>query len=353
MNKFGIGTMRLPEKKEEAVQLIRTAIDFGDIYIDTSRGYNDAELILAEALKNGYRKKVILSSKWSPWLANISGSDEPTEFFTRKRIEESLKRLQVEYLDYFQVWNINNQARWELSTKNGGIVDGLIKAKNEGIVKHIGYTTHDFPHNVLKNIQEQDWMEIILVSYNILNISYEKVLKFAKKKKIKTIIMNPFGGGALSDKNIHLKTLSSIVGAKNIAELALKFIGSNSNIDVSLVGINKPIDVKEGFSFLNKKYEKEKLQIIYNFISQASKTSERFCTNCKYCLPCEVGIDIPSVMKCIFEDKYLDNLPLAKNDYKKINGVLADACISCGKCEERCTQHLQIIESMKYASENY
>ena len=58
-----IGAMRLPEDDDQAVALLRQAIDAGMIYIDTSRGYADSEIKVGEALKDGYREKVILSTK--------------------------------------------------------------------------------------------------------------------------------------------------------------------------------------------------------------------------------------------------------------------------------------------------
>ena len=67
--RVNIGAMRFPQDIDEAVTLIRHAIDSGMVYIDTSRGYGDSEIKLGKALKNGYRQKVILSTKWSPWVA--------------------------------------------------------------------------------------------------------------------------------------------------------------------------------------------------------------------------------------------------------------------------------------------
>jgi hypothetical protein len=73
--RVNIGGMRFPQDMDTAVALIRHAIDSGMRYIDTSRGYGDSELKLARALKNGYREKVILSTKWSPWAMRVADSD--------------------------------------------------------------------------------------------------------------------------------------------------------------------------------------------------------------------------------------------------------------------------------------
>ncbi|MCK4796155.1 MAG: aldo/keto reductase, partial [Spirochaetes bacterium] len=67
--------MRLPDE-EEAIPLMRQAIDAGMIYIDTSRGYGDSEIKVGKSLKDGYREKVILSTKWSPWNVKIEEDDD-------------------------------------------------------------------------------------------------------------------------------------------------------------------------------------------------------------------------------------------------------------------------------------
>ena len=71
-----IGGMRLPADTGQAVALVRHAIDSGMKYIDTSRGYGDSEVKIGKALKDGYRQKVILSTKWSPWIKKIEESDD-------------------------------------------------------------------------------------------------------------------------------------------------------------------------------------------------------------------------------------------------------------------------------------
>ena len=65
-----IGAMRLPDDLDDAVAVVRHAIDAGMRYIDTCRRYGESEVKLGEALKDGYREKVILSSKWAPWVIN-------------------------------------------------------------------------------------------------------------------------------------------------------------------------------------------------------------------------------------------------------------------------------------------
>ncbi len=113
-NRVSIGAMRLPDDEEEAIRLMRQAIDAGMVYIDTSRGYGDSEIKVGKSLRGGYRQKVILSTKWSPWNQMVEESDDTSADCTYKRILESMQRLDVEYLDFYQVWSICKYEHYEV-----------------------------------------------------------------------------------------------------------------------------------------------------------------------------------------------------------------------------------------------
>ena len=166
-----LGAMRLPDE-QLAIPLIRQAVDAGMIYIDTSRGYGDSETKLAKALKDGYREKVILSTKWCPWNLKVQPDDDASAECAYKRLVESMERLDVEYLDFYQIWSINDSDTYQQATHKGGMLDGILRAKDEGLIGHIGFTTHDTPENIRKYIDQADWCEAILFTHNIVNFSH-------------------------------------------------------------------------------------------------------------------------------------------------------------------------------------
>ena len=174
---------------------MRQAIDAGLIYIDTCRGYGDSEIKVGKSLKDGYRDKVILSTKWSPWVRKIEEDDDASADCTYKRIIESMERLDVEYLDFYQIWSISKKEHYEQAVAVGGMLDGIKRAVKEGLVGHIGFTTHDSPENVSRYIDEADWCEAILFTYNVLNQTYQEVIAKAHSRGIATVVMNPAGGG--------------------------------------------------------------------------------------------------------------------------------------------------------------
>lgn len=350
-----IGAMRFPTDGVDAVELIRHAIDSGMKYIDTSRGYGESEFILGRALKDGYREKVYLSTKCSPWIKKIQDSDDGSADSVRKRIEESMLRLDVDYLDFYQVWNIDKKEAWETATKKGGMVDGIKKAVADGLVRHIGFTSHEKPENLPEYLEKADWCEILLLSYNLLNRAYEPVLEKAASLGIGTIVMNPVGGGRFAEESPVLKRLASDLGAESVPDLAVRYVLSNSNVSTILSGMTKKSDVNDTIASAGKPaFTGNELDRINGFFDTLTRENVKFCTNCGYCQPCPSGINIPGVMNAVYEDRFLGFKAGAKKIYAgATRDVKPEVCTECGKCEAKCTQGLEIIKELKAAAGAY
>lgn len=351
-----IGAMRLPENYETAVSLLRQAIDAGMIYIDTSRGYGESELKVAKALKNGYREKVILSTKWCPWNFKVEPTDDTSAECEYKRILESMKRLDVSYLDFYQLWSINNYEQWQQATCKGGMLDGIFRAKKEGLVKHIGFTIHDTPENVSKYIDEADWCEAILFTYNMLNRSYEDVIAKAHEKGIATIVMNPVSGGVFAQYSSALETaVNNAIGKADVVETAHRWLKTNKNIDTIICGIGKPSDITTTIANYEKPdFMPEQMRKLNVEFEKLLNKNVGGCVDCKYCLPCPQNIYIPGFMQAAYFSEFLGvggkpqniyNWQLSPNNTTRSGDP--SECIQCGKCEEKCTQKIKIIEMLK------
>jgi len=348
-----IGGMRLPQDTDEAVALLRHAIDSGMRYIDTSRGYGDSEIKIGKALKDGYRQKVILSTKWSPWITRIEESDDTSADCVRKRIEESMKRLDVDYLDYYQVWNIDSREHYGQAVAKGGMVDGIQKAISEKLVGHTGFTTHDTVANIIEYVKETDWCEVILFTCNMLNLSYEKAIDAAHSKGIGTIIMNPVSGGLLGRDSPVLKSWAERVGAKTIPEMAIRFLTSIPSVTTVISGISKMSDVDDTVTAVKGgPFTPAQMDLLRQSLTEIDVAGKGFCTGCRYCLPCSQEIDIPAVMNMIGQYRFWGFHDPARDAYRNLKSPKADACIQCGQCEEKCTQHLHIMDEMEYAGRN-
>lgn len=350
-----IGSMRFPADTRDSVEMIRHAIDNGMKYIDTSRGYGESEFVLGAALRDGYREKVFLSTKWSPWIKMVRPDDNASESRVRKRLEESLTRLGVDYLDFYQLWNINNPENWEKATRKGGMMDGIKKAMDEGLVRHTGMTSHEKPGHLLKYLDQAEWCEIILLTYNLLNQEYAPVLEKAKKLGIGTAVMNPVGGGKLSEASPVLMKLAKEVGAVSVPDLAVRYVLSNPNVDTILCGMTRQRDVDDTIQSAEQDaFSREQLKTIHEFMQGLNRRNVKACTQCGYCEPCPEGIKISNIMNAVYEDRILGLKKSAKKIYQRaVRDVTPDACRDCGRCELKCTQNIPIVRELNAAMEAY
>ncbi|HSA26619.1 MAG TPA: aldo/keto reductase [Phycisphaerae bacterium] len=352
VHRVSIGAMRLPKGDDEAVTLLRQAIDAGLIYIDTSRGYGDSEIKVGKSLKDGYRSRVILSTKWSPWVQMVEETDRPTAACTYKRLLESMERLDVDRLDFYQLWNIDSLEHWQQATGKGGMLEGILRARKEGLVGHIGFTTHDSPGNISRYIDEADWCEAILFTYNVMNQTYRENIAKAHAKGIATLVMNPIGGGMLAENS---PVLTAAAGGLDPIEAAHRFLSGDPNVDTVLCGIRKPSDITDTLANFAKPPLVGGLRsTIVEAYARLSKKNLGLCTDCQYCMPCPQGLNIPGIMHTAYLHRVLQCPEAAANHYRWIadpaKNTTAENCTQCGECGSKCTQKLPIPEHVGYVA---
>ena len=348
-----LGAMRLPADTNDAVKLIRQAIDAGMTYIDTSRGYRESETKLAHALRDGYREKVVLSTKWCPWNLKVEDDDDTSADRTYKRIREQLTRLDVDYVDFYQIWSVNNPEQFEQATAPGSMLDGIRRAMKEGLVRHTGFTTHDTPENISGHLDQADWCETILCSYNMMRTTYQQVIAQAHAAGIATVVMNPLGGGLLAKESPALK---KAIGCDSLVETAHRYLAGDPNVDTILCGASKPSDITNTIeNFQKPPLTADQRREVEEAIASRSAEALGLCTNCGYCKPCPQNIDIPTIL-CgpIYLERALELTQDAKQAYA---GAIQDGdptnCTQCGACEQRCTQRIKIIKELKYAVDTF
>ena len=265
-----------------------------------------------------------------------------------------MRRLDVDYLDFYQVWNIDSRKHYEAAVAKGGMVEGIQKAIEEGLVGHTGFTTHDSSENVIDYMGEADWCEVILFSFNLLKRTYMPAIRAAHQQGIGTIIMNPVGGGKLAAQSPVFQRLAEQVGAVSVNELALRYVISQQYVTTMINGLSNPSDVDNSIAAVQEPaFTEGQLEEIEHFLDSLAKENVGFCTACGYCLPCPQGIDIPAVLECVYQERFLGFKEHARKHYQKLKGPRAEACTACGKCEGKCTQGLHVIEEMKYARQEY
>ena len=181
----------------ESVKLMRTAVDEGINFFDNAWDYHDgrSEERMGKALQDGYREKVILMTKHH--------GRKPE--FARKHLEDSLRRMKTDYIDVWQFHEIDEQ--WEVdSIYSSGALDFALKAREEGKIRHIGFTGHFRPSLHLEMIYKGFNWETIQFPVNVLDQHYlsfsKNVLPVAVEKKIGVIAMKTLGGGAFIENKV-------------------------------------------------------------------------------------------------------------------------------------------------------
>ena len=356
---LGFGGMRLPTKQvngeavfdtEESVRIIREGIDLGINFVDTAPYYCDhqSEAIVGKALKDGYREKVYLSTK-------LPGADKGYDG-ARKRLEESLTRLGTDYIDIYHLWSMNWE-RYETETVPDGQLRMALKAKEEGLIRHLSFSFHDKPENMFKFI-DTGLFASVLCQYNLLDRSNEKGIAYAAEKGMGVIVMGPIGGGRLGRPS---QTVQELLPGKvqSSPELALRYVLSNPGVCCALSGMGSSAMVRENAqtaSVAMALTPAEQEQVMKS-MAENEKRAQLYCTGCNYCMPCPADVNIPYNFELMNYHKVYDLTEYAKESYASIGkdpwikGKKASACVGCGECESKCPQHLNIREQLRETAE--
>jgi predicted aldo/keto reductase-like oxidoreductase len=343
-----IGAMRLPKDDQQAVALVRHAIDRGCNYIDTSIGYPDSERKLGLALQDGYRAKVHLSTKSSPWIHQQEGYTASADD-ARRKIDEQMRVLQVDYLDFYQVWNITDADSYRQAIEPGGMVDGIHRAMEEGLVRHIGATTHA-PREIMLQAIDSGLFESMTFSYFLLNRELEDVLEHAHRQDVGVVIMNPVGGGMLTVTSDVIQAILPEVDLST-AGTALRFVLDNPHVTTAICGFERASDVDENVRVAGSPgLTAEQRARLVAGVSKLEEQGRRVCTQCGYCMPCEQGVLIKDILKLANNARLFGLLEASRARYRNFKPEQrADACTQCGACEEKCTNNTPIREELAKA----
>lgn len=321
ISRIGFGGIPIQKVDQAgANKLIDALIENGINYIDTARGYTVSEELIGNALK-GKRDKFILATK----------SMARTEEAMAKDIETSLKNLQTDYIELYQVHN-PSMSQLDTVLAPDGALEALKKAKAAGKIGHIGLTCHSV--EVFERALSLDWVETIMFPYNIVENQCEELLPKCREKGKGFIAMKPLAGGAIED-----------------GEAALRYIAVNPLVTVAIPGMYSPDEVRKNVaagSNLSPLTEDE-LKRIEDI---RSHLTGNFCRRCNYCAPCTVGINIPSVFLFAGYLERYDLADWAKDRYSSLK-VKASACIGCGECEKRCPYNLPIRQMLKKCAKEF
>ncbi len=371
ISRLGFGAMRLPGRKDDdskldldqSVELLHRAYKAGVNYVDTAYTYRggQSEEAVGESLK-GISEKILVGSKFPL-------SDNPKTGDYRKKLEISLKRLHREQIDFYYFHAVERKAFDEVILKQH-LLEEALKAKEEGLIRHISFSFHDKPEEMKYIIDRGEIFEGVLCQYNILHRQNYEAMSYAKSKGLGVAVMGPLAGGkfVVSDEAIqhmsHTRTSST-------AEIGLRFAFNNPYADVVLSGMKNMQMLEENIQIASKPtaFTQKEEQMLEQMIEENKILGDCYCTECCYCLPCPMGINIPYIFRLLNLDRADHLTAFAKTRFAELQsrqdkqitifstnmGIGNDPknCISCGKCIQKCPQKLNIPERLKEAIQRF
>jgi hypothetical protein len=337
---FGCG--HLPDDEAASTGALRAGIAAGCNYFETAECYINGQCQQKTALGvRGSTDKIMVSAKEGV-------GPETTADSYRKNFERQLSNLGVDRVEWLQVgWMILESL--PLLTRKGGALEAIHHLMSEGLVGHLGFTSHDTPENVI-GLLKSDIFESMTVSYHLLNRTYEPAIAFAGQHGYGVVVMNPVGGGILGTPAPDF--LNAIPGGAvtSLASVALRFVLANPYVSTACSGMSSAKMVAENVAAVEQAagLSPDDREQMAQILDQFKALGDRFCTGCRYCLPCPQGVDIPTCF-------HLHNLHAvygfqqgAREIYARMQeGQRASACARCGECEAKCPNKLPIMEQLE------
>ncbi len=326
LSSLGLGTMRLPNKgtngdtpidEEETAKMVEYAINKGINYFDTAWGYHngESELVIGKVLQKYPRESFYLATKFPGY--DLSNMDKVEEIF-----EKQLEKTGMKYC----------------------ILDYLLKQKENGRIKHLGFSVHG-SFDVMKKFLDSrygEYMEFCQVQLNYLDYEFQDAkskLKLLKELNIPVWVMEPLRGGKLAK-----------LPEETIPAWAFRFLQSIPEVTMVLSGMSNMEQLEQNIKTFeeDKKLSNNEMEALIEIARDMVKGNTLPCTSCRYCTAhCPKGIDIPKILSLYNEHVFTGGGFIAPMTISALpEDKKPSACIGCKSCEAVCPQQLKISEAM-------
>ena len=324
---------------ENCISTTRMALDLGINHIETAHGYIKSEHLFGFALKElGVpRSQFKLMTKGAP----MSGDA------TRRLVEEQLDALKLNYIDFYGWHGINNKELLKVAVGENGPVETLHQLKDEGLIRHVGFSTHA-PLDTILEAMKTNLFSFINLHYYYFFQHNLPALQLAGKMDMGVFIISPNEKGGMLFKPS--EKVQNLCEPTTPIVFNGRFCLSHPQITTLSMGMHEPkhfsqnLAILNGENYLNGEFSKTKAKMD----APLAKISG-LCTLCNECLPCPENINIPEILRFRNLIEGYDMLDYGRFRYNMLEekghwfpGTFSSHCTECGDCLPRCPENLNI-----------
>ncbi|MDH4138338.1 MAG: aldo/keto reductase, partial [Anaerolineae bacterium] len=329
------------------IRMLHYAIDHGVNYVDNAYSYHrgNSEAFVGRALQGGYRERVKLATKLPSWLVKA-----PKDL--NRYLNEQLERLQTETIDFYLLHSLNEQHWPKLRDLN--VFNWAEKAMADGRIGYLGFSFHDRYEVFQEIVDAYDHWTFCQIQYNYMDEEHQagtRGLKYAADRGLAVVVMEPIRGGQLARNppRAIMELWDTAARKRTPADWALQWVWNHPEVSLVLSGMSTLKQVKQNVASASQSgpgtLTADELALIARVRDKYRELCPVHCTQCKYCLPCPSGVNIPRVLE-------IYNGAIMYNDHRRARGFYnwlkeeerADSCTQCAQCEELCPQEIEIVE---------